>query len=171
MLEDLKGHSVALTSRPRPDSETKPIARSEFEKLNIGSAHTTAFGYCVHDFTMTPCRLHSDCLNCDEHVCVKGDSVREIALRRQRHETQLLLEEARLALHAGDSGACRWVQHQERTLQRLDRLCGIMDDPAVAIGAIIGPPAPTDSLSSSLAGAVSDVATNSIPSARKERST
>lgn len=171
MIEDLKGHSQALTARPKLDSETKPIARSAFEELNVGSAHTTDFGYCVHDFTMTPCQLHSDCLNCEEHVCIKGDGVRETALRRQRHETQLLLDEARIAVHAGDSGACRWVKHQERTLQQLDRLCAILDDPTVAVGAIIGPPASTVSLSSSLAGCVSAMPSNSIPSGRKERST
>jgi hypothetical protein len=113
------------------------ISRDEFARLKVTTAHTTEFGYCIHDFTVTPCQLHVDCLNCNELVCIKGDEVREANIRRQRDETIGLLENARQAEADEQYGANRWVDHQVQTLQRLDELCAIFDDPAIQHGAVI----------------------------------
>lgn len=113
------------------------IPRDEFARLKVPTAHTTEFGYCIHDFTMTPCQIHRDCLNCDEQVCIKGDHVREANLRRQREETQDLLDAARAGQNEAYAGADRWVEHQAMTLKRLNQLCGILDDPGVPVGALI----------------------------------
>jgi len=86
---------------------------------------------------MLPCQLHRDCVNCDEQVCVKGDVVREANIRRHRNETRILLEAAIAAQTDGDTGANRWVSHQQTTLSRLDKLCEILDDPHVPAGAVI----------------------------------
>ncbi len=58
------------------------ITRDQFAELKILTAHTTDLGYCAHDFSMLPCQLHRDCSNCDEHFCIKGDHVRECAIRQ-----------------------------------------------------------------------------------------
>ena len=115
------------------------ITRDQFASLKVLTAHTTDFGYCIHDFSMLPCQIHRDCLNCDEHLCVKGDQVREQAIRLHRSETTALLDSARKAFGEDEFGANRWVEHQSLTLQRLDQLCAILDDPAVPDGAIIQP--------------------------------
>lgn len=115
------------------------IPRDEFARLKVPTAHTTEFGYCLHDFTMTPCQIHRDCMNCDEQVCIKGDHIREANLRRQRLEARQLLMEAKAAAADGYAGADRWVEHQTRTLQRMDRLCDILDDPSIPNGALIQP--------------------------------
>ncbi|RYG38390.1 MAG: integrase [Burkholderiales bacterium] len=115
------------------------IPRDEFARLKVPTAHTTEFGYCLHDFTMTPCQIHRDCMNCDEQVCIKGDHVREANLRRQREETRELLENAEEGQREGYAGADRWVEHQTLTLKRMDQLCEILDDPRVPIGALIQP--------------------------------
>lgn len=115
------------------------IPRDEFARLKIPTAHSTEFGFCVHDFTMTPCQIHRDCINCDEQVCIKGDAVREHALRRHRDETRALLACAESGQSEGLAGADRWVQHQRLTLKRLDQLCEILDDPQVPDGALIQP--------------------------------
>ncbi|MGZ9129871.1 MAG: integrase, partial [Candidatus Binatia bacterium] len=115
------------------------ITRDQFAALKVLTAHTTDFGYCIHDFSMLPCQIHRDCLNCDEHLCVKGDEVRGRAIRLHRSETTALLASARKALGEDEFGANRWVEHQSLTLQRLDQLCAILDDPAVPDGAIIQP--------------------------------
>lgn len=113
------------------------ISRDEFARLKTPTAHTTEFGHCIHDFTMMPCQLHLDCINCDEQVCVKGDTVRELNIRRHVDETRILLEAAQLAQKEGDFGADRWVSHQTRTLARLEELCGIFDDARVPAGSVI----------------------------------
>jgi hypothetical protein len=115
------------------------ITRDQFSTLKVLTAHTTDFGYCIHDFSMLPCQIHRDCLNCDEHVCVKGDQVRERAIRLHRSETTALLATAKEALAEDEFGANRWVEHQSLTLQRLSQLCTLLDDPSVPDGAIIQP--------------------------------
>lgn len=114
------------------------IDRDQFAELKILTAHSTDLGYCAHDFSMLPCQLHRDCSNCDEHFCIKGDSVRERAIRH-RQETESLLQKALKALGEEQFGANRWVEHQTLTLKRLNDLCAILDDPAVPIGAVIRP--------------------------------
>jgi len=124
---------------PIVSKQVAPVSRDEFGRLSIHAAHTTEFGYCIHDFAMLPCQLHLDCLNCDELVCVKGDVERERSLRRHQVETRRLLESAKAAEKQEEAGADRWVVHQQATLKRVDQLCAILDDPSVPIGAIIQP--------------------------------
>ncbi len=116
---------------------TTLIPRDEFARLKVPTAHTTEVGFCVHDYTMSPCQLHRDCLSCEELICVKGDPVKAAAIRHQRTETQMLLAQASQTAQRGDSGANRWVDHQRETLERLDQLCGILDDPQVPNGTFI----------------------------------
>lgn len=113
------------------------IRRDEFARLKVPTAHTTEFGYCIHDFSMLPCQLHQDCLNCDEQVCIKGDVVREANRRRHRDETRTLLAAAEAAVAEAFAGADRWREHQRKTLERLDQLCGILDDPCIPSGTVI----------------------------------
>ncbi|MBN2680048.1 integrase [Acidithiobacillus montserratensis] len=127
-----KGFSVL--GRIRPDTL---IRRDEFARLKVPTAHTTEYGYCIHDFAMLPCHLHQDCLNCDEQICVKGDEAETQALRRFRDETRRLLAEATLAEADCEYGANKWVAYQRRTLARIDQLCAILEDPNVPVGAVI----------------------------------
>ena len=64
---------------------------------------------------------------------------REQAIRMRQKETQTLLDNAKEAVEDGEFVANRWVAHQSLTLQRLDQLCAILDDPSVPDGAIIQP--------------------------------
>ncbi len=36
------------------------IPRDEFARLKVPTAHTTDLGFCIHDFTMSPCQLHME---------------------------------------------------------------------------------------------------------------
>lgn len=124
---------VVRTNRPAI------IPRDEFARLQAKTAHATEFGYCIHDYMVLPCQVHRDCLNCDEQYCIKGDEVREANIRRHRDETRLLLQEAQSANAEEHFGANRWVAHQQLTLERLDQLCAIFDNPDIAEGAVIRP--------------------------------
>lgn len=113
------------------------IPRDQFARLRIPTAHTTEFGYCVHDYTMLPCQAHQDCMNCTEHACIKGDGARETAIRTALDETRTLLNNAHQAMSEDEYGSDKWVAHHSMTLQRLESLCNILDDPAVPQGAVI----------------------------------
>jgi hypothetical protein len=115
------------------------IKRDEFERLRVKTAHTTEFGFCVHDFAMLPCQLHMDCLNCDEHLCLKGDKVRNENLRQWRDETKALLTHSQAAESDGIEGADRWTQHQTRTLARVEQIIEVYEDQTVPNGAVIQP--------------------------------
>jgi len=114
-----------------------PVSRDEFARLKIPTAHTTDLGFCVHDYTMTPCERHADCINCNEHVCVKGDEGKSMRVRRRLEEAKQLLSRAEEAKTQGYYGADRWMEHHQKTVQRLIQLTDIFDSPAVAVGAVI----------------------------------
>lgn len=113
------------------------IRRDEFSRLMIPTAHTTDLGYCVHDYTMAPCQVHRDCINCQEHVCVKGDAAKTTRLCQQLEEAQGLLAQAEAAAQEGYYGSDKWLEHHRLTTERLRQLCEIMNDLKVPPGAII----------------------------------
>ena len=41
----------------------EPTTRAEFNLRAVGPTHSTEFGACEHDWAMTPCIAHADCLN------------------------------------------------------------------------------------------------------------
>jgi len=116
---------------------TQLVNRSDFAKLKVATAHTTDFGYCIHDFSLLPCQAHQDCLNCDEQVCVKGDSEKVVRLKLLIKETRDLLSKAEIAQHDQLAGSDRWVRHQKRTMERAESLLRILENPSVPAGSVI----------------------------------
>lgn len=113
------------------------IRRDEFSRLMIPTAHTTDIGYCIHDYTMSPCLVHRDCINCQEHICIKGDPVKTARLRQSRCEAEDLMSRAKAALEEGYFGSDRWLEHHMLTIERFRQLCEIMDDHGVPEGSIV----------------------------------
>lgn len=111
------------------------IMRSEFKGIGIVAAHTTDYGWCSHNFASEPCQMYRDCINCEEQECVKGEEKKATNLRLLKNETEYLLKEAREALNDEEYGADTWVEHQTKTLERVNALLSIMDDPVVPTGA------------------------------------
>lgn len=136
-IEELKADNHDVSTQLVAQVRVNLLPRAKFAELKIQTAHTTDFGFCVHDFAMSPCQLHLDCVNCNEQVCVKGDELGEANARSRHKETAALLEEARAADAEGFYGASRWVHHQQLTLERLEQLIGILDDPRIQPGAVI----------------------------------
>lgn len=119
------------------------IRRDEFARLVIPTAHTTDLGYCIHDYTASPCQLHLDCIHCQELVCVKGDAEKTAMLRQRLEEARGLVEKADAARAEGYWGSDRWLDHHRSTVDRLSQLCAILDDPKVPTGAVIQLSTPT----------------------------
>ena len=111
------------------------VNRAEFNSLGLLAAHTTRYGWCAHDFASEPCQMYRDCINCEEQECIKGDAHKEANLLQLRSEIEYLLKRAREALTAEEYGADTWVEHQSRTLERVNALLSILEDPAVPLGA------------------------------------
>ena len=137
LVRQLTGDSSSLFAPLPATRKATLIPRNEFGQLNLTAAHTTDYGYCVHDYTLLPCQLHRDCLNCTEQVCVKGEPQKEANLRQLVTETRALLGQAESAHREGEAGANRWVEHQRMTLSHAEQLCQILDDPEVPVGTAI----------------------------------
>nr|WKF58230.1 hypothetical protein HUO10_002728 [Paraburkholderia busanensis] len=120
-----------------PTATRDLITRSEFKRFGVAAAHTTEYGWCMHNFASEPCQMYRDCINCEEQECVKGDAHKEANLRLLKEETEFLLNEARQALNDEEYGADVWVVHQSKTLERVNALLSIMDDPSVQPGSRI----------------------------------
>jgi hypothetical protein len=114
-----------------------PVTLADLEASGDAIAHVTIYGYCVHDYSMLPCQKHMDCLNCTEHACVKGDAEKLKRLKMLREQTDVQLEKAKAADASGYFGADRWSRHQIKTLERLDQLIEIMENPDVRDGSVI----------------------------------
>jgi hypothetical protein len=106
-------------------------------RLKVPTAHTTDLGFCIHDYTMSPCQLHMDCIHCEDMVCVKGDEEKIQRLRQRLEEARALLVRAEEAVREGYAGSDRWLDHHKTTVDRLSQLCSIMDNPKVPNGSVI----------------------------------
>lgn len=113
------------------------ISRDEYAQLKVRTAHKTDFGVCIHDFSMMPCQLHMDCLNCTEQVCIKGDKISNERIRQRKIEVEEALEIAKKAEQEGHVGANRWIKHQTIELEKLTQLCDIFDNENVSDGTLI----------------------------------
>ena len=128
---------VGFTTNLVPAGSRNLVNRTDFKGIGVVAAHTTEFGYCTHNFAAEPCQMYRDCINCEEQECVKGEAQKEANLRQLKDETEYLLGVARKALTDEEYGADGWVEHHSMTLERVNVLLGIMDDPTVPIGARI----------------------------------
>lgn len=113
-----------------------PITRQEFNTLTMPTAHITEYGFCIHDFVMSPCQRFRDCLNCSEQVCIKGDK-RLDRIRERYRQVKELKEKAEAEIAAGTAGADRWHEVHSMTEERLKQLLEILEDPSIPDGTIV----------------------------------
>ena len=114
-----------------------PITIQEFHTLEKGSAHITEFGFCVHDYTISPCDKYRDCLNCREQVCIKGDEEKLQRIKSQLTEVEKQFITAEKAMKEGFAGADRWYEYHQHTLVHLKQLVEILEDESIPNGAQI----------------------------------
>lgn len=113
-----------------------PMTKQEFNTLVIPTAHVTEYGFCIHDYTMSPCQRFRDCINCTEQVCIKGDR-RLDRLKGRLSQVEKLRQKASQEIADGTAGADRWYQIHDLTEKRLRELITIMEDPDIQNGALV----------------------------------
>jgi len=122
-------------------SQHVPVTTQEINLMERGALHVSLWGVCSHDFIMSPCEKFRDCLNCEEHVCIKGpgkDNTNRLKRIKERlAQVEKDYEAARLALGEGDSGADRWYEYHQKTVERLRQLVEILESPQIEDGAQI----------------------------------
>ncbi|MCP3428246.1 integrase [Opacimonas viscosa] len=118
-------------------SKNLPVTAQEFNTLEQAAAHVTEFGFCVHDYTMSPCEKYRDCINCSEQVCIKGDSSKLERMKERLVRTEGLLKNSEKVVEEGDAGADRWFTYHQKTATRLRELVSIIENPEIEEGAQI----------------------------------
>ena len=116
-------------------SKNLPVTTQDFNTLEQAAAHITEYGYCVHDFTMSPCEKFRDCINCTEQVCIKGDAAKLVRMKERLDKIEHLLVKSEQAVEEGEMGADRWLEHQTKTSTRLRELIYILENPNIDDGA------------------------------------
>ncbi|AZR82852.1 integrase [Thiomicrospira sp. S5] len=114
-----------------------PVTIQEFNTLEKGTAHVTEYGFCVHDYTISPCDKYRDCLNCAEQVCVKGEEEKLRRIKAQLAEVEEQFKASERAIQKGLAGADRWYEYHLHTLTHLRQLVEILEDPNVSDGSLI----------------------------------
>jgi hypothetical protein len=121
-----------------PDNAS--ISRAEFLASQIGSAHQTDLGACLHDYSLLPCQRFGDCLGCEENLFVKGDEQHQVGIEERQVLTKMQLDAARAAMVDGDYGADLWVQDHESVLRRLSLVLSIHGDEHIPKGTLVNLP-------------------------------
>ena len=113
-------------------------------KDRYGVVQASGFGYCEHDWTMSPCSKAGECVTCKEHSCIKGmPNTKERLLELE----QVVKHELNRALQADNnaySGASSWVIYQSKKLAIIKTLLTYLDNDDYPEGLIIRVPEDLD---------------------------
>lgn len=113
-----------------------PMTTQEFNALEMPTAHITEFGFCGHDYSMSPCQRFKDCINCTEHVCVKGDR-RIDRIKELYGVVNSQVERAEVEIADGIAGADRWYEVHKQAQVRYRELIRLYEDLRVPNGSMI----------------------------------
>ena len=117
-----------------------PITKQEFLKAQIGSAHVTDAGVCIHDYSLMPCQAHGDCLGCAENVSRKGDGGHREKIQKRLELAEMQLFEAQGAQKEGVWGTDRWTQSHLAGIRRMEEMLAVHRDDSIADGTLINLP-------------------------------
>jgi hypothetical protein len=97
-----------------PSAKRDPYLDGEVQVV-----HFTALGLCLHDFAVTPCPYHLNCVRgCADYLRVKGSESERRHLVQIQQSTERALASAKARAGAPDSGVAEpWIRHCEETLE------------------------------------------------------
>lgn len=101
------------------------------------TAHTSEFGMCVTSYMAEPCTKYSDCINCDQQVCVKGDDGKCERIRKRLKEEKKLLKMDKKVVNDGVQGARQFYERRKLTTERYEQLLAMMEDPNIEDSSLI----------------------------------
>lgn len=113
-----------------------PSERIDIKDISHAAIHVTEFGYCSHDYVISPCMKFRDCINCSDHVCVKGHKSSLNRLEEMAAYTEELLEKAKADMEE-EYGADKWVSYHAKTQSRLLNLIALLNSEKIEEGALV----------------------------------
>ncbi|MFK5893996.1 MAG: hypothetical protein QM504_12315 [Pseudomonadota bacterium] len=116
------------------------ISAETIQEININTsltAHQTEFGACIHDYIMSPCSKHRNCISCTEHVCMKGDDVRLARIKKLLAREELLLEYDKNSMDDGIIGADRHYNKRLETIENCRSLISVLTNDNIPDGSYV----------------------------------
>ncbi|MCQ1060066.1 integrase [Photobacterium sp. ZSDE20] len=144
-IEDREAQIAAneLAAKTQPESSKPQVIIATprtIQELNTRaslSAHTTDFGMCLTSYMAEPCTKYRDCINCTEHVCIKGDDGKCERIRQRLKKEEKLLRKDEKAVEDGVQGAKQFYERRAKTVKRFDELLSTMENPDIPDGSLI----------------------------------
>jgi len=103
-------------------------------KESLGASHITDTGFCVHDFTATPCRKFLDHATCSEHLYLKGDPRNDLLrsfLAEEISSLKIVEKESKdETLYDVDL----WYTFKSQRVKILQDIINILDDDSIPSG-------------------------------------
>lgn len=121
-----------------------PRTLQELNTKTTLSMHTTEFGLCTHSYIDEPCLKYRNCLNCTEHVCIKGDEEKKKRLQDRLRKEKILWAKDKEAVSKNVTGATVWLGTRELTIKRCEQLIALLDDPNILDGTPLSLPPSED---------------------------
>jgi hypothetical protein len=136
-LLEVNGGIGPLFEAASPERINKPVSWKDFLNAQIGSAHATDYGICIHDYSLLPCQVLGDCLGCSENVFVKGDRKHQEKIEKRLEIAMVQLRKSRQAEAERIYGADRWTQDHLRKIEIMRTILAIHQDDPIPDGAVI----------------------------------
>lgn len=111
-----------------------PRTLQELNTRTTISMHTTEFGLCTHSYIDEPCLKYRNCLNCTEHVCIKGDKEKTKRLHDHLKKEKILWQKDKHAVNKNVKGAGKWLEMRELTIKRCEQMLALLEDPNIIDG-------------------------------------
>lgn len=136
LLEE-NGGIGPLFDAASPERINRPVSAKDFLNAQIGSAHTTDYGICIHDYSLLPCQVLGDCLGCSENVFVKGDGEHREKIGDRLELAVTQLNQSRDAEAEGIFGADRWTRDHLGKIAKMRRILDIHEDGSIPDGTVV----------------------------------
>ncbi|MDY1000642.1 hypothetical protein SOM24_19460 [Pantoea agglomerans] len=131
-------HNIGIKpENTTPRAIANPSWRIDVKDTGHAAIHVTEFGYCTHDYVISPCTKFRDCINCSNHLCVKGDKASLDRLEATVAYTEQLLEKVKVDMEEDEYGADKWAAYHEKTQARLLGLIALLTSKNLEDGALV----------------------------------
>ncbi len=113
--------------------------RDSYLDGEIQAVHVTPLGLCLHDFAVTPCPYHLNCIRgCSDYLRTKRSESERWHLVQIQKATEDALSSAKKFSGRGDARIAEpWIRHCEETLEGVKKALAIDDEPSTFAGDLV----------------------------------
>lgn len=151
-----KGTAETIATHPASSWGSSDSTTHGYWRLNTGhkpaSCHdldiqpqlagiNTLYGRCDHDYVLSPCEGFAQCLDCSDHICIKGSGSDEqeklVRIKELMSLVALEVDQAKEKMDVGDWGAQDWYNAQSKWHDKLQQLVDILQSNQIPDGAFV----------------------------------